>query len=103
MIINNHKILCYDVFCDFLCNLIVRTCVYCFAILHAKAKRCVFSYTYRPEVVRTRLRETGGENRRYKTAFQTASLTVSEEGVKGLYRGENMRNTRHICMFNVQL
>lgn len=53
----------------------------------ALAKLCATSVAYPHEVIRTRLRETLGADRKYRSFGQACSLTVKEEGVAGLYRG----------------
>lgn len=73
------------------------------AVAAAAAKLVATTVSYPHEVIRTRLRETCGENRIYKTFMQTARLTVAEEGTRGLYRGLSAQLIRvvpsHAIMF----
>lgn len=57
------------------------------ALAAAGAKLIATTIAYPHEVIRTRLRETSGPNRKFISFRQTVSLTITEEGFSGLYRG----------------
>jgi solute carrier family 25 protein 33/36 len=62
----------------------VRSIRKCVQIQKHSTKICINSHFDFKEVARTRLRQEGDK---YKSFFQTLSLILREEGVRGLYKG----------------